>query len=141
MNHFGIIMSLKNIYKSRLVASVYVTRNGKPLHFIDGKHITDNQEDIAELEMEIKRGSQEFSIYVDPAESQVDTSLQDAIQEATREAALKVIAEFEAAKLAASSTSDSNCNVPAQAASLTPAKFLNVTSSADLANLRHLRAL
>jgi molecular chaperone GrpE (heat shock protein) len=128
-------MSLKNIYKSRLVASVYVTRNGKPLHFIDGKHITDNQEDIAELEMEIKRGSQEFSIYVDPAESQVDTSLQDAIAQATREAALKVIADFEAAKLAASSKSDQTAMVPAQQASLTPAKLLNVTSSADLANL------
>jgi molecular chaperone GrpE (heat shock protein) len=110
-------MSLKNIYKSRLVASVYVTRNGKPLHFIDGKHITDNQEDIAELEMEIKRGSQEFSIYVDPAESQVDTSLQDAIAQATREAALKVIADFEAAKLAASSKSDQTAMVPAQQAS------------------------
>jgi topoisomerase IA-like protein len=128
-------MSLKNIYKSRLVASVFVTRNGKPLHFIDGKHITDNQEDIAELEMEIKRGSQQFAVYVDPAESQIDTSLQDAIQEATREAALKVIADFEAQRLAASSTSAQTATVPAQQASLTPAKLLNVTSSADLSNL------
>lgn len=128
-------MSLKNIYKSRLVSSMYVTRNGKPLHFIDGKHITDNQEDIAELEMEIKRGSAQFGIYVDPAESKVDTSLQDAIQEATREAALKVIAEFEARKLEGASTSDQTAMVPAQTASLTPAKLLNVTSSADLSSL------
>jgi ribonuclease HII len=128
-------MSLKNIYKSRLVASVYVTRNGKPLHFIDGKHITDNQEDIAELEMEIKRGSQEFSIYVDPAESQVDTSLQDAIQKATREAARAVIEKFrkEQEEQAALNTSDQKATVQTQ--TLTPAKLLGVTTSADLAQL------
>lgn len=127
-------MSLKNIYKSRLLSSVFVTRMGKALHFIEGKHITDVQEDIAELEMEIKRGHPH--IYVDPAEAQIDTALQDAIAQATREAALKVIADFNSKKgEQGGNVSSQDPTVPAQAQTLTPATLLRVTSTADLGGL------
>lgn len=126
-------MSIKNIYKNRLGNAVFLTRVGKPLHFVDGKHITDVQADIAELEAELK--SNNPHIYVDPAESQVDTTLQDRIAEAQRKATLEVLNEYAPKTTDPSTVSDQKSMVPAQQAALTPAALLNVTTSANLAGL------
>lgn len=128
-------MAIKKIYKSRLGASVYVTRVGKPLHFIDGKHITDDEADIMELEAELKRKSPDFSIYVDPAEAEIDTTLQDAIQEARRAATVKVLEDFEKQKAAVSSTSAQVAMVPVQQATMSSATLLGVMGSDALAGL------
>lgn len=104
-------MAIKKIFKSSLPHLVYVTTKGKNLMFTNHKHITDNAQDIAELEDQIK--SQHPHIFVDLAETHIDTTLQDAITEAQREATLAVMQKFAEKNIAEGKNPDGSAKVGA----------------------------
>lgn len=75
-------MSTLSIFKSFLVNTQYIFKNGeiavfsrRALNDIRGHFLTDNEEQIKELNAEIAKGHP--YIHVDPNESQVDSSLAD----------------------------------------------------------------
>lgn len=118
-------MAIKRIFKSHIASTNYLTKKGKTLRFIEGKFMTDIEEEIAELEYEIKSGHP--YIYIDAAEKEIDTTLEDKIKEAQREAAMKVLLEHNATIQGAQGE--------AQPKTMQPAALLNVTSSAVLSGL------
>jgi hypothetical protein len=85
-------MSIKRIFKNTMIGSQFLLKNGKAIQFPDGRYITDSEVEIAELDAEIAAGVPH--LYVDRNEYQIDTTLQDMIAEAQREAALKVMKEY-----------------------------------------------
>ena len=88
-------MAIKKVYKSTLKGGNYITRRGKTLIFVEGKYITDREEEVQELEQEIKSGHP--YLYIDPAEAEIDTTLQEKLEAAKRAVVDKVLAEHYAA--------------------------------------------
>lgn len=130
-------MAIKKIFKTTLPHIVYVTKKGKNLMFSNYKHVTDNRQDIAELEDEIKSGHPH--LYIDAAEAEIDTTLQDEIAKAQKDAALKVMEEH-AAKTSGAVAGQANTAIqtpeaPAGTQGISAASLLGVTSSASLGAL------
>ena len=89
-------MAIKKVFKNRLGDSVYMFRNGKSAHFIDGRFITDFEWEISELDQECKSGHPH--LFIDETDFEIDTSLQDEIKAAQAEATKTVLANREANK-------------------------------------------
>jgi septum formation topological specificity factor MinE len=85
-------MAILKVFKNSKGDSTYVAKNGDYIVFSNGRLETADAELISELEQEIRKGHPYF--YVDPQDSEVDTSLTDAIKQATAEAVAGVMAKF-----------------------------------------------
>lgn len=64
-------MSVIRIFKATLPSVNYIFTNGKPAIFVQGKFTTNIDFEIQELEREIATGHPH--IYIDPAESEIDS--------------------------------------------------------------------
>lgn len=116
-------MPVLKVFKSSIPSVNFVTSRGSTLVFKDGRYLTDNLKEIAELEDEIK--SRHPHIYIDPAEKEVDTTILEEIEAAKRKAEADVLAKHGKA---------AETNVGA-GQTMSPAKLLGVTSSAALSGL------
>jgi hypothetical protein len=90
-------MSVKKVFKSTIEHNNYLFKNGKTAIFTGGRYITDDATEIAELISEI--GTEEGKskhpfFFTDPADSEIDTTLQDRIQEAQAAAVAQVMKDF-----------------------------------------------
>lgn len=141
-------MAIKKVFKSYIPSNTYITTQGDVCVFKEGKCVTDNSRHIAELEWEIKRGNPHF--YIDPDESEIDTTLQDRIAEAQKKATLQALEEYNKEVAAASGkdvdalqqeqakkdeskatiTSESLAALGNQQVGMSAASLLNVTNSA-----------
>lgn len=90
-------MSVKKIFKSTIEHNNYLFKNGKTAIFSGGRYITDDAGEIAELIGEIgtvEGKSNHPFFFIDPAEAEIDTTLQDRIQEAQAAAVAQVMKDF-----------------------------------------------
>ena len=130
-------MAIKKIFKSTLPYINYVTTAGRTCVFQEGRYLTDNPQEIAELTFEIKRGNTPH-IYIDPQEVEIDTTLQERIIEAQKAAALKVLEEHNAGQQGQAGSSQQSTATSqgttqqTQAASMSPAALLGVTTTANI---------
>jgi len=81
-------MAILKVFKSRIPSCNYVFARGKSAAFVEGRYATGILEEISELEQEILSGHPH--IYVDPAETEVDSDAVDPMA-ALRE---KIIADY-----------------------------------------------
>lgn len=93
-------MAIKRVYKNTMLSSQYIFKNGKAAHFTNGRYSTDDAQEIFELDAEIKLGVPH--IYIDPADSQEDSGLQDFVRQAQIAATIKAVADYEKAQKEAS---------------------------------------
>lgn len=106
------------LFKSTLPSCQYITKEGRYLHFKDGRFATDDAEDIAELEKEISRGHPH--IYKDKKERTITSEqLADPMAEIKK----KAIAEFlksnpELAELAKAAAASRDMGTTTQPANL-----------------------
>jgi hypothetical protein len=132
-------VAIKKIFKSSLPYINYVTTAGRTCVFQEGRYLTDNPQEIAELTFEIKRGNTPH-IYIDPEETEVDTTLQERIIEAQKAATLRVLEEHSAGQQngqqAPSEITNPNASqgatVQVPQGAMTPAQLLGVTTSATI---------
>lgn len=89
-------MTIKRVFKNTMPNTQYMFKNGKSAQFVGGRYETDNAVEIFELDSEIQDGIPH--LYIDPADSQVDTGMQDYVREAQIAATKRAIVEYEAAK-------------------------------------------
>jgi hypothetical protein len=61
---------MMRVFKSSMGTLFYVLKNGKAAHFVGGKYLTDMEEEIKELESEIRNGHPH--IYIDDKEKEID---------------------------------------------------------------------
>ncbi len=114
------ISTLKKQFKSHLLSSKYIFKNGKEANFIGGVFLTNVEHEVSELQNEIELGHPH--IYVDLNALEVDTKYVDPME------ALKAkhFAEFEALqKKATDGSMDMGTSVQGKNV---------VTSSANVAN-------
>jgi hypothetical protein len=90
-------MAIKKVFKSLIPSVNYVTQRGRTCVFQEGRFLTDVPEEIAELTQTVIDKSNPH-IYIDPNESEFDTTLQEKLIAAQKEAALRVLAEHNAQK-------------------------------------------
>ena len=91
-------MTIKRVFKNTMPNTQYLFKNGKSAQFVGGRYETDNSVEIFELDSEIQNGIPH--LYIDLADSQVDTGMQDYVREAQIAATKRAIVEYEAAKAA-----------------------------------------
>ena len=89
-------MTMLKLYKSSLLSCRTHIPNGKELHFVAGRYATDNEEEIAFLDAEIKAKNPTF--YVDAAEREVDSVRVDPVEAIRKKAIADYLAE-QAAKV------------------------------------------
>lgn len=92
-------MATFKVFKSRIPSCNYVFAKGKAAAFVSGRYVTGSAEEIAELEQEILSGHPH--LYVDPADAETDSTVQDPLS-ALRE---KIISEYLAAQAIATDPS------------------------------------
>lgn len=63
------------LFKNRLLSCKYIFSDGTTANFVNGKYATANEGEIAELEMQIRKGHQ--YLYIDTAETTVDYDITD----------------------------------------------------------------
>lgn len=119
-----------SVYKSSMQSHKIITPGGKVLHIVDYKHITDNEEDIAFLDAEIKAGFPYLRKLSDVEVKEADpmSGLRAKIAEEER---AKILAEVEAGeakkvadadvKTAGTVTAAQGKNVKTSDVALTPA--------------------
>lgn len=92
-------MAIMQVFKSSIASVKYIFKNGKEAHFINGKFLTDIEDEIKQLRDEITSGHPH--IYVDAKETEIDTEADPlaALKEKLREQLLQEIAEKQAAAL------------------------------------------
>lgn len=81
------------IFKCSILDCKYYTRKGKEIGFVGGKYITDNEDEVKELEAEIKEGHPH--IYIDAKDKEI--SAED-VADPMAALRAKIIAEYEANK-------------------------------------------
>lgn len=133
-------MAIKKVYKSTMPSLNYVTRLGRNVNFgIHQKVETDHPQEIEELEREV--ANKHPHIYIDPNETEVDTTLQDRIREAQLEAAKDVLAAYNkeqeeqkqaGSKVGSQATSNASITAPLQPVGMSAAQLLGVSNSASL---------
>ncbi len=145
-------MAIKKIFKSTLSHVNFVTKKGKTLVFKDSKYVTGDASEVLELEDEIKSGHPH--IYIDDAEKEIDTTLEDTLKKELAATTLRVMEQHAASKKAeqtgkqtqagqtnqmgASEAIKLSVATPAPApapAAMSAATLLGVTSTAGLAGL------
>jgi hypothetical protein len=87
-------MTTLHIFKSTLPSVNYIFGNGKPAVFQQGRYLTDQEEEVATLQYEIKKGHPH--IFQDPAELTVESDMLDpmvALKAKVREQVLAELAE------------------------------------------------
>lgn len=72
-------MSIKRVFKNTERSSSFIFKNGKSAVFTQGEYYTDDENEIAELEAEIKAGH--TYIYIDENKKEVDVSKLDPLHE------------------------------------------------------------
>ncbi len=87
-------MTMKRVFKSSLLSSVYLFKNGNPANFINGEYYTNIEEEVAELENEVRLGHPH--IYMDPNRREVDTDKLNPIEEIKRQAVEEYLAKVAA---------------------------------------------
>lgn len=138
-------MAIKHLYKCYMPSMNYITAKGRTCSFVEGRYLTDHPDEIKELDLMVSEKSNPH-IFIDPNEVEVDTTLQERIQNAQREVTLQILAEEAERKQAASGagaqTSEAEKKAPevnkGAGATMSPASLLNVTSSAGLAVLSQM---
>lgn len=81
-------MPILHVYRASLPSMNYIFKNGKPATFISGRFTTDLEEEIAELDAEVK--ARHPFIYIDPEEVTIDSEKLDPMS-GLRE---RIIAEY-----------------------------------------------
>jgi hypothetical protein len=129
-------MAIKKVFKSLIPSVNYVTQRGRTCVFQEGRFLTDVPEEIAELTQTVIDKSNPH-IYIDPNESEFDTTLQEKLIAAQKEAALRVLAEHNAQKAGADASNQQSqgAQVPQETKTVTPATLLGVTTSATLGGM------
>lgn len=89
-------MTIKRVFKNTMPGTQYLFANGKSAQFVDGRYETDVATEILELDLEIQNGIPH--IYVDPADSTIDTGMIDYIREAQIAAVKRATIEYTVAK-------------------------------------------
>lgn len=128
-------MPILKVFKSTMPSLNFVTRKGTNLAFRAGRYHTERASEIAELEEEIKSGHPH--IFIDPNETEIDTTLQDEIAKAKAEAEARVLKEHEE-KLKAEGKGTELQKGPSVAQTASPAQLLGVTTSGALTDLSGL---
>lgn len=128
-------MPILKVFKSSMPSLNYVTKKGANLAFNHGRYHTERASEIAELEEEIKSGHPH--IFVDPNEKEIDTTLQDEIAKAQKEAAERILKEHQEKLIQGGAQGSQNGNVNV-VKTASPAQLLNVTSSGAVAGLSGL---
>jgi hypothetical protein len=62
---------MSTVFKSNFSSCVFLLGNGKPIHFINGTYVTDNEGDIELLNAEIKQGHPHIRFPTEEEELQV----------------------------------------------------------------------
>ena len=119
-------MSVKKIYKNRIMSSRYLFADGHEAAFVAGKYYTDITGEIEELNAEILKGHPH--LYVDPADAEIDTDNLDPFAEIKRQAVEQYIADQ-----AAASSQANDRGTTAQVA-VTPASSATVAVGAADSN-------
>jgi hypothetical protein len=88
-------MAILQVFKATLPSINYIFRNGKPAIFVQGKYATGVEGEIDELKDEISKGHPH--IYIDAAESEVDSEMVDPIQALRTKIEAQIRAEMAAA--------------------------------------------
>lgn len=114
-------MTILNVYKSTQNGISYIFANGKRAVFIANRYCTDVAAEIAEFEKEI---SGHPHIYVDPAETKIDSEMLDPMK-ALR---AKIIAEYEAEK--ARATAPGNDTGDSKPVGVAPANSNDIAQAA-----------
>ena len=127
-------MAIKKVFKAHIPSVNYVTQRGRTCVFQEGKFLTDVPEEIAELE-QVVRDKSNPHIYIDPDESEHDTTLQEKLIAAQKEAALRVLEEHNSQKgdqTSGAAQAQTQQVQPTQQVGMSPAQLLNVTTTASL---------
>lgn len=82
---------LKNLYKGTQPFFRYIFKDGSEAAFVGGRYLTDNPEEIKQLDAEV--ASAHPFIYVDPSEPTVDVEFADELRKVQEEAVAKFLAE------------------------------------------------
>ena len=83
-------MAIVNLFKSRIPSCRYIFKNGKEAHFINGEYMTDIEEEIEQMNYEIKLGHPH--LFVDAEKVTVDTTKLDPLSEIKAKAIAEYIA-------------------------------------------------
>jgi hypothetical protein len=94
-------MATLNVFKNRLGSCKYVFSNGKEANFINGTYATDIEDEIAQLNAEVK--ARHPHIYIDENEVTIDSELIDPIEQIRQ----KAIADYKASMGIVSTPGDS----------------------------------
>lgn len=89
-------MTIKRVFKNTMPGTQYLFKNGKAAQFVAGRYETADEVEIAELEAEIHGGIPH--IYVDAADTTVDTGEQDYVRDAQVAATAKALKDYQAMK-------------------------------------------
>lgn len=120
------------VYKSALKSHKIIAPRGKVLHVVDYKHITDNEDDIAFLDEEIRKG---FPYLKKLTEVEVrDADPMAALREQIKKEAIAEYLAKEQAELAAAGEENKVVDT-GESKSDAPKVTLNPASSAKLAGL------
>lgn len=138
-------MAIKKLYKCYMPSMNYITAKGRTCSWVEGRYLTDHPDEIKELDLMVSEKSNPH-IFIDENEMEVDTTLQERIQNAQREVTLQILAEEAARKQAASGAGTEENKATSQASqvnqgagtTMSPASLLNVTSSAGLQALSQM---
>lgn len=132
--------SIKKVFKSHVPSVNYVTQKGRTCIFTEGRFLTDNLEEIEELTKMVSDKSNPY-IYIDPDDSEVDTTVQDRIRAAQIEATTKVLEEINREKQASgtqvnpASLSQASTLASQAKATMTPAQLLGIGGASGIAGM------
>lgn len=132
-------MSIKKVFKSYIPSVNYVTQKGRTCVFVEGRFESDHPEEISELN-DVCDKRLNPHIYIDPAEVEVDTTLQDRLRIASQKAVLEEMGRIAQEKNQAQKDSQPQASpaTPVDAGagkSMSAATLLGVTNSASLTGL------
>lgn len=130
-------MAVKKLFKAYIPSVNYVTQKGRTCVFAEGRFLTEHLEEIAELNDVVGTKSNPH-IYIDPDESEVDTTLQDRIKEAQIKATLAVMEEHNKEKdkgAAIGQASNAQASEANKTAGMSAATLLGVTNSASIGKM------
>jgi hypothetical protein len=109
------------LFKNRLLSCKYIFSDGTTANFVNGKYATANEGEIAELEMQIRKGHQ--YLYIDTNETTVDYDITDPLASLRK----KFFDEFQQQQATAAA------NIDGRDLGTSKQGPLNATSSKDIA--------
>jgi hypothetical protein len=85
-------MAIHRLFKSSLPSMSFIFKNGKAAMFINGRYHTDDPSEIEQLDTEIK--TRNPYLRIDEAERELDTELQDPMQQLKERFREEIIKEY-----------------------------------------------